>query len=63
VVQTEETRNACRTLVGKPPEKDPLGRPRKSWEDNIKMDLRKNVVQVGNGLNWLRIMFSDGLWH
>jgi hypothetical protein len=28
-----------RALVGKPEEKRPLGRPRRSWEDNIKVDL------------------------
>jgi hypothetical protein len=36
-----ETRYAYRILVGKPEEKRPLGRPRQSWVDNIKMDLRK----------------------
>jgi hypothetical protein len=35
-----ERRNACRILVGKPEEKTPLGRPRRRWADNIKMDLR-----------------------
>jgi hypothetical protein len=34
-------RNACRTLVGKPDGKRPLGRPRSRWEDTIKMDLRE----------------------
>jgi hypothetical protein len=33
-------RNAYRTLVGKPKGKRPLGRPRRRWVDNIKMDLR-----------------------
>jgi hypothetical protein len=35
-----EKRNAYRTLVGKPERKRPLGRPRRRWVDNIKMDLR-----------------------
>jgi hypothetical protein len=35
-----EKRNAYRTLVGKPEGKVPLGRPRRRWVDNIKMDLR-----------------------
>jgi hypothetical protein len=35
-----ETRNAYRMLVGKPEGKRPLGRPRRRWVDNIKMDLR-----------------------
>jgi hypothetical protein len=36
-----EKRNAYRTLVGKPAGKRPLGRPRRRWVDNIKMDLRE----------------------
>jgi hypothetical protein len=36
-----ETRNAYRILVGKPEGKRPLGRPRRRWVDNIKMDLTK----------------------
>jgi hypothetical protein len=35
-----EKRNAYRILVGKPEGKRPLGRPRRRWEYNIKMDLR-----------------------
>jgi hypothetical protein len=34
-------RNAYRILVGNPEGKRPLGRPRRRWVDNIKMDLRK----------------------
>jgi hypothetical protein len=36
-----EKRNACRILVGKPEGKRPLGRPRRRWVDNIKIDLRE----------------------
>jgi hypothetical protein len=42
-----EKMNAYRILVGKPEGKRPLGRPRRMWVDNIKMDLREigwNVV-------------------
>jgi hypothetical protein len=35
-----EKRNAYRILVGKPEGKKSLGRPRRRWEDNIKIDLR-----------------------
>jgi hypothetical protein len=35
-----EKRNACRILVGKPERKRPLGRPRRMWVENIKIDLR-----------------------
>jgi hypothetical protein len=34
-------RNSYSILVGKPEGKRPLGRPRRRWEDNIRMDLRK----------------------
>ena len=37
----EQSRNAYRVLVGKPESKRPLVRPRRRWEDNIKMDLRE----------------------
>jgi hypothetical protein len=36
-----EKRNVYRLLVGKPERKRPLGRPRRRWIDNIKMDLLK----------------------
>jgi hypothetical protein len=36
-----EKRNAYGTLVAKPEGKRPLGRPRRRWVDNIKMDLRE----------------------
>jgi hypothetical protein len=36
-----EKKNAYRILVGKPEAKRPLGRPRRRWVDNIKMDLRE----------------------
>ncbi|KAJ4431168.1 hypothetical protein ANN_19765 [Periplaneta americana] len=36
-----ESRNAYRVLVGRPERKRPLGRPRRRWEDNIKMDMRE----------------------
>jgi hypothetical protein len=41
VVRMEEKMNAYRILVGKPERKRPLGRPRRKWVDNIKMDLRE----------------------
>jgi hypothetical protein len=40
-----EKKNAYRLLVGKPEEKTPLGRPRRRWVDNIKMDL----LEIGWG--------------
>ena len=40
VARMEQSINAYRVLVGKPEGKRPLGRPRRRWEENIKMDLR-----------------------
>jgi hypothetical protein len=40
VTRTGENRNAYRILVGNPEGKKPLGRPRRRWVDNIKIDLR-----------------------
>jgi hypothetical protein len=37
----EKKKNAYRILVGKPERKRPLGRPRRRWVDNIKLDLRE----------------------
>jgi hypothetical protein len=36
-----ENKNAYTILMGKPEGKRPLGRPRRRWVDNIKMDLRE----------------------
>jgi hypothetical protein len=44
-----ERRGAYRALVGKPEGRRPLGRPRRRWEDNIKMDLSE--VGWGHGLD------------
>ena len=41
VARTAEGRGVHRVLVGKPEGKRPLGRPRRRWEDNIKMDLQE----------------------
>jgi hypothetical protein len=41
VARTGERRSLYRVLVGKPERKGPLGKPRRRWEDNIKMDLQE----------------------
>jgi hypothetical protein len=55
-----ETRNAYRILVGKPEGKRPLGRSRRRWVDNIKIDLRQDEM-VWTGSIWFRIGTSGGL--
>jgi hypothetical protein len=40
IARMGEKRNAYRILVGKPERKRPLGRQRRGWVDNVKMDLR-----------------------
>jgi hypothetical protein len=55
-----EKRNACRILVGKSEGKRPLGRPRRRWVDNIKMDLRE-IGLDGMDWIWIRIGTSGGL--
>jgi hypothetical protein len=53
VARMGEMRNAYRILVGKPEGKRPLGRPRRRWEDNIKMDLR----EIGWGrMDWIDLV-------
>ena len=41
LARKELSRNAYRIVVGKSERKSPLGRPRRRWEDNIKMDLKE----------------------
>jgi hypothetical protein len=51
-----EKRNAYRILVGKPEGKRPLGRPKRRWVDNIKMDLR----EMGwDGVDWIGLDWID----
>jgi hypothetical protein len=61
VARREEDRDAHRVLVRKPEGKRPLGRPRRRWEDNIKMDLQKVDGVVETGWSWLRIGTGGGL--
>ena len=48
VARMEEGRSAFKILTGKPTGKRPLGRYRRRWEDNIKMDLEEIVIIAGN---------------
>jgi hypothetical protein len=54
-----EKRNAYRILVGKPGGKRPLGRPRRRWVDNIKVDLR----EIGwDGVDWIDLAQDKDQW-
>jgi hypothetical protein len=54
-----EKRSAYRLLVGTPEAKRPLGRPRRSWVDNIRMDL----VEVGWGdVDWIGLAKDKDRW-
>jgi hypothetical protein len=55
VARIGEKRNVFRLLVGKPEGRRPLGRPRRRWLDNIKMDLVWWDGVMWTGLVWLRI--------
>ena len=55
----EQFRNAYRVLVGKPESKRPLGRPRRTWEHNIKMDLREVDCDPGD---WIAVTEDRDKW-
>ena len=59
MARMEEVRGVHKVLVGKPERKGPLGRPRRRWEDNIKMDLE----EVGRGcVNWMELALDRDSW-
>jgi hypothetical protein len=54
-----EMRNAYTILVGKAEGKRPLGRPRRRWVDNIKMDLG----EIGwDGVEWIELVQEREQW-
>jgi hypothetical protein len=54
-----EKRNVYRILMGKPEGKRPLGRPRRRWEGNIRMDLR----EIGcGGMDWIDLAQDRDQW-
>ena len=59
VARMGERRGVYRVLVGKPEGKRALGRPRRRWEDNIKMDLQ----EVGcRGMDWFELAQDRDMW-
>jgi hypothetical protein len=59
VARRGEGRGVYRVLAGKPERKIPLGRPRRRWEDNIKLDLRETWI---DGANWIRLTQEGVQW-
>ena len=54
-----EGRGVHRVLVGKPEGKRPLGRPRRRWEDNIRMDFQ----EIGGGFeDWMELAQDRNRW-
>ena len=59
VARIGEGRGVYRVLVGKPEGKNPLARPRRRWEGNIKMDLQ----EVGcGGMDWIELAEERDRW-
>jgi hypothetical protein len=56
-----EERKVYKVLVGKPGRKSPLGRPRRRWEDGIRMDLEEIGLGAWIGFDWLRTGTGGGL--
>jgi len=59
VARMGEGRGVQRVLVGKPEEKRPIGRPRRRWEDNIKMDLQEVTGGCGD---WMELAQDRDRW-
>jgi hypothetical protein len=59
IARMGEGRGAYRVLVGRPEGRRPLGRPRRRWEDNIKIDLQ----EVGwGGMDWIDMAQDRDIW-
>ena len=52
VARMKEDMNAFRIFTGKATGKRPLGRPRRRWEDDIKMDLKVLGINTRNWIDW-----------
>jgi hypothetical protein len=59
VARMEEERNAYRLLVGKPEGRRPLGRPRRRWLDNVRIDLVE--VEWGD-VDWIGLVQDRDRW-
>jgi len=59
VARMREGRGVYRVFIGRAKGKRPLGRPRRRWEDNIKMDLRMTGIDEAN---WIRLAQDRVQW-
>jgi len=59
VARIGDSRGVFRVLVGKLEGKRPLGRPRRRWDDNIKMDLQE--IRCG-GMDWIELPQDRDRW-
>jgi hypothetical protein len=59
VARMGEVRDAYSILVGRPEGRRPLGRPKRRWEDNIKMDLREEVFV---DVDWIHLAQDRDRW-
>jgi hypothetical protein len=59
VARTGEGSGVYRVLVGRPEGKRPLGRPRRRWENNIKMYLKETGI---DGADWIRLAQNRVQW-
>ena len=59
MARMEKGRGVHKVLVGKPEGKRPLGRPRRRWEDNIKMDLEEVGRDCGD---WMELTEDRDRW-
>jgi len=59
IARIGERRGVNMVLVGKPERYTPLGRPRRRWEDNIKIELQE--VQCG-GMDWIELAHDRYRW-
>jgi len=60
----EENRVVSKVLVGKPERNRPFGRPRRSWKNNIKMDLQEVECEGMDceGMDWIELAQDRGRW-
>jgi hypothetical protein len=59
VARMGEGRGVCRVLFRRPEGKRPLGRPKRRWEDNMKMGFREIGI---DGVNWIRLAQDRIQW-